>query len=111
VICIGLIEELVGLIGSGSIGGLPPLALMAFPFVLGLAVGFLIKRLLKIAVIAGVIIALVSYLGFLNLSLGSLRDLAIRYGPVTYQYAILLLGMLPLSIGLIIGLVIGFLFG
>jgi uncharacterized membrane protein (Fun14 family) len=84
---------------------------MAFPFVLGVAVGFLIKRLLKIALIAGIIIALVSYFGFLNLSFGSLKDLAVKYGPLTFQYAALLLGILPLSIGLIIGLVIGFLFG
>ena len=84
---------------------------MAFPFVLGLVVGFLVKRLLKIALIAGVIIALVSYFGFLNLSIGSLKDLAVKYGPLTFQYAALLLGILPLSIGLIIGLVIGFLFG
>jgi uncharacterized membrane protein (Fun14 family) len=104
-------EELLALIGSGSIGGLPPLAVMAIPFVLGLVVGFLVKKFFKIAVIAGVIIALVSYFGFLGLSLGSLKDLAARYGPVTFQYAALLLGILPLSIGLIIGLVIGFLFG
>lgn len=108
---LGLLEELLGFIGAGSIGGLPPLAVMAIPFVLGLVVGFLVKRLLKIAMIAGVIIALVSYFGFLNLSIGSLKDLAARYGPLTFQYAALLLGMLPLSIGLIIGLVIGFLFG
>jgi hypothetical protein len=85
----GLMEELLALIGSGSIGGLPPLALMAFPFVIGL----------------------VSYFGFLGLSFGSLKDLAVKYGPLTFQYAALLLGILPLSIGLIIGLVIGFLFG
>ena len=84
---------------------------MAFPFVLGLAIGFLVKRLLKIAIIAGIIIALVSYFGFLNLSIGSLKDLAVRYGPVVFQYAALLLGVLPLSIGLILGLVIGFIFG
>ena len=84
---------------------------MAFPFVLGLAIGFLVKRLLKIAIIAGIIIALVSYFGFLNLSIGSLKDLAVRYGPVVFQYGALLLGILPLSIGLIIGLVIGFIFG
>jgi hypothetical protein len=102
---------LLGLIGSGSIGGLPPLVLMAFPFVLGLAIGFLVKRLLKIAIIAGIIIALVSYFGFLNLSIGSLKDLAVRYGPVVFQYGALLLGVLPLSIGLILGLVIGFIFG
>ena len=84
---------------------------MAFPFVLGLAIGFLVKRLLKIALIAGIIIALVSYFGFLSLSIGSLKDLAVRYGPVVFQYAALLLGVLPLSIGLILGLVIGFIFG
>jgi hypothetical protein len=108
---LGLLDELLGFIGSGSIGGLPPLAVMAIPFVLGLVVGVLVKKFFKIAVIAVVIIVLASYFGFFNLSLGSLKDTAARYGPLTFHYAALLLGMLPLSVGLIIGLIIGFLFG
>ena len=108
---LGLLEELIQFIGAGSIAGLPSLVAMAIPFVLGLIVGFLVKKTFKIAVIAGVIIVLVSYFGFFNLSLDSLKDIAARYGPLAFHYAALLLGMLPLSVGLIIGLIIGFLFG
>ncbi len=108
---LGLLEEIIQFIGSGSIAGLPSLVAMAIPFVLGLIVGFLVKKSFKIAVIAGVIIVLVSYFGFFSLSLDSLKDMAARYGPLAFQYAALLLGMLPLSVGLIIGLIIGFLFG
>jgi len=51
------------------------------------------------------------YLGFFGLSIATLKDLTAKYGPIAYQYGVLLIGMLPLSIGFTIGLIIGFLFG
>jgi len=106
-----LLDELLGFIGEGSIAGLPPLVVMAIPFILGLIVGFLIKKTLKMAVIAGLIVAVVTYFGLFSLSLDGLKDIIAQYGPMSVHYVVLLLGMLPLSVGLIIGLVIGFLFG
>jgi hypothetical protein len=98
-------------IGEGNIAGLPPLVVMAIPLILGLIVGFLIKKTLKKAIIAGIIIAVVTYFGLFSLSLGGLKDIVSQYGPLSVHYLVLLLGMLPLSVGLIIGLFIGFLFG
>ena len=105
-----LLGDLLGLIPK-SIGGLPTIAIMAVPFIVGLIVGFLIKKVLKWAIIAGIIVVVVAYFGFFGLSLSALGGLATQYGPIAAQEAILLFGMLPLGIGLVIGLILGFIFG
>ncbi len=107
----GLIDELLRFITSGSLAGLPPIVVMIIPFIVGLIVGFLVKKFLKIAIIAAIILVVVSYLGFFTLSLTSLKDIADQYGPIAIHSAVLLIGILPLSIGFIIGLIIGFIFG
>ena len=104
----GVIDDIFGFIASGSIGGLPPIAVMVIPFSIGLIVGYLVHKILKIAVIAAIILVVVSYFGFFGLSLGALKDLADKYGPIAFQYEALLIGMLPLGIGLIAGIIIGF---
>ena len=104
----GVLEDIFGFITSGSIGGLPPIVVMIIPFIIGLVVGFFIKKMFKIAIIAAVILVVVSYFGFFGLSLGALSDLADKYGPIAIQYGVLLMGMLPLGLGLIVGLIIGF---
>lgn len=106
-----LVDDLLGFISGGNIGGLPSILIMAIPLILGLIVGFLIKRVLKIAILAGIMITVIAYLGLFNLSLEELKDMVIKYGPQAAHYAALLLGMLPLGVGFIIGLVLGFMFG
>jgi uncharacterized membrane protein (Fun14 family) len=107
---LGLLEDIFGFITSGSIGGIPPIVVMIIPFIIGLIVGFFIKKMFKIAIIAAIILVVVSYLGFFGLSLGALSDLADKYGPIAIQYGVLLMGMLPLGLGLVVGLIIGFIF-
>jgi len=84
---------------------------MAIPFIIGLIIGFFVKKALKIAIIAGIIVVIVSYLGLFGLSLGALKDIADQYGPSAVHYGVLLIGMLPLGLGFIVGLIIGFVFG
>jgi uncharacterized membrane protein (Fun14 family) len=105
---LGVVEDVFGFITSGSIGGLPPIVIMIIPFVIGLIVGYLVHKMLKIAIIAAIILVVVAYFGFFGLSLGSLSNIADIYGPIAIQYGILLMGILPLSLGLIVGFVIGF---
>jgi uncharacterized membrane protein (Fun14 family) len=107
---VGVLEDIFGFITSGSIGGLPPIVVMIIPLVIGLIVGYLVHKMLKIAIIAAIILVVVSYFGFFGLSLGALKDLSDKYGPIAVQYGILFMGMLPLGIGLIVGFIIGFLF-
>jgi len=104
------IEDVIQFITSGSIGGLPPIVVMIIPFILGLVVGYLVHKMLKIAIIAAIILVVVSYFGFFGLSLGALQGLSETYGPMVVQYGVLLIGMLPLGIGFIIGIIIGFIF-
>jgi len=107
---LGVLEDIFGFITSGSIGGIPPIVVMIIPFIIGLIVGFFIKKMFKIAIIAAIILVVVSYLGFFGLSLGALKDLADKYGPIAVQYGALLMGMLPLGLGLVVGFIIGFIF-
>ena len=106
----GVFEDLFGFITSGSLGGLPPIVIMIIPFIIGLIVGYLAHKMLKIAIIAAIILVVVAYFGFFGLSLDSLKGLAETYGPIAIQYGVLLMGMLPLGLGLIVGFIIGFIF-
>jgi uncharacterized membrane protein (Fun14 family) len=108
---LGLLDELLGFITSGSIAGIPAFVIMLLPFILGLIVGFFIKRMLKIAIIAAIVLVVASYLGFFTISLGALADVAQQYGPTAIHFAVLLMGMLPLGLGLVVGVILGFLFG
>jgi uncharacterized membrane protein (Fun14 family) len=107
---LGVIDDIFRFITSGSIGGLPPIVVMIFPFVIGLAVGYLAHKMLKIAIVAAIVLVVVSYFGFFGLSLGALKNLADTYGPIALQYGTLLMGMLPLGVGLLVGFIIGFIF-
>jgi uncharacterized membrane protein (Fun14 family) len=107
---LGVLEDVFGFITSGSIGGLPPIVVMIIPFVIGLIVGYLVHKMLKIAIIAAIILVVVAYFGFFGLSLGALSNIADTYGPIAIQYGTLLMGMLPLGIGLVVGFIIGFIF-
>jgi uncharacterized membrane protein (Fun14 family) len=105
---LGVLEDVFGFITSGSIGGIPPIVIMIIPFVIGLIVGYLVHKMLKIAIIAAIILVVVAYFGFFGLSLGALKNLSDTYGPIAVQYGVLLMGMLPLGLGLVVGFVIGF---
>ncbi|MGF3522993.1 MAG: hypothetical protein ACQXXJ_07845, partial [Candidatus Bathyarchaeia archaeon] len=105
-----MLGDILGFITGGTLAGIPTIVVMAIPFIVGLVVGFLVKKFLKWAIIAAVIAVVIAYFGFFGLTLGSLKDLAVTYTPIVYQYGTLLLGILPLGLGFIIGLVLGFIF-
>lgn len=106
----GVLDEIFRFITTGSISGIPTIVIMILPFIIGLIVGYLVHKFLKIAIIAGIILIVVAYLGFFGLSLGALKNLSDKYGPIAIQYGALLIGILPLGIGFIVGLIVGFVF-
>jgi hypothetical protein len=103
-------SDLFGLVG-GSLGGIPTLVIMAIPFIIGLIVGFFIKKLLKIAIIAAVILIIVAFFGLFGLSLSSLPGIFVTAGAAAVGGALLIFGFLPLTIGFVIGVILGFIFG
>ncbi len=81
----GAIYQVINFITSGSIGGIPPLVLMITPFVIGLIIGYLIHKMLKIAILAAIILVVVAYFGFFGLSLGALKSVADTYGSLQFN--------------------------
>jgi len=98
-------SNLLGLVTS-NLGGVPTLLIMAVPVILGLIIGFFIKKALKLAIIAAIILVIATYFGFFGLTWATLGNV----GMDVIQGGILLFGMLPLGIGLVVGLIIGFIF-
>jgi uncharacterized membrane protein (Fun14 family) len=107
----GLIDEIINFITNGGIGGLLPLTVIIAPFIIGLIMGFFVNKLLKIAVIIIIILTMAIYFGLYSLDISTLQQLATQYIPLAISIGILLLGMLPLSIGFIIGAIAGFILG
>ena len=107
----GLLDEMINFITHGNIGGLPVLGLMSIPFILGLVVGYLAIKFLKIALIAILILGVVIYLGLYSLDINMLQQLAHQFGPTALHLGALLIGVLPLSLGFVIGAIIGFILG
>jgi len=107
-----ILEEITQLAFS-NIGGLPTIAIMGMPFIVGLVIGFFIKKILKVAVILAIIAVIASYFGFVNLSgtFEEIKVLAAQYGPEVLTYISLAIGVLPLGIGLVVGIIAGFLLG
>jgi uncharacterized membrane protein (Fun14 family) len=106
---LGIVEELFAFITSGSIGGIPAVVLMVIPLVIGIILGVLVHKFLKFALIAAVVVVIGAYLGFYTLNLGSMASLVQQYGPNIVQYGTIIIGMLPLGIGLLVGFIVGLL--
>lgn len=111
ILALSLVYDLWNFITKGTIIGLPTIVFMAIPFIVGLIVGFLVKKFLKWAIIAAVIIVILAYFGVWGLTFGKLQDWAVTYGGLALHEAILVIGILPLGIGFVIGLILGFIFG
>jgi uncharacterized membrane protein (Fun14 family) len=107
----GLIDEIFNFITNGNIAGMPTLAVMSIPLVIGLIVGFLAIKFLKIAILVIIIVAVAVYLGFYSLDISTLQQLAQQYGPSALHLGAFLIGLLPLTVGFAIGAIIGFILG
>ena len=57
IIALDLLSDLLGFITSGTIIGLPTIVVMAIPLIIGIVVGFLVKKFLKWAIIGAVILS------------------------------------------------------
>lgn len=107
----GLVDELLNFIVNGSVAGLPPLLVMAIPFIIGLVVGILARKILKVVAIVIVVLVVAVFLGLYTLDLPGLLQLAEQYGSLAVTFGALLIGVLPLSVGFFIGAAIGFILG
>jgi uncharacterized membrane protein (Fun14 family) len=81
---------------------------MIISFVVGLVLGYILKKTLKILIIVALLAIVAAYFGVLGLSFDKLKDAVETYGPQVAQYAAVLIGALPIGIGFLIGFLLGF---
>jgi uncharacterized membrane protein (Fun14 family) len=105
-----VLGEVFNFITSGSIAGISPLIVIVITFVIGAIIGYIARKFLKIAIIAAIILIIISYLGFFGLSLSALKTAAVTYGPMVIHLGVLIAGVLPAGLGFIAGLIVGFIF-
>jgi hypothetical protein len=70
------IEDRFHFITSGIVG-LSPIPLMIIPLIIGIGYGFLLHKLVKIAIIAANVVVVAASLGFFSLNIGAIKDLSI----------------------------------
>jgi uncharacterized membrane protein (Fun14 family) len=104
-------DEILKLVTAGSLFGLPTFAFMSMPFIVGLVVGFLLKKAAKIGLILLVLSAAGMYFGVFSISFDKLKHLGSVIAPTAQHGAAVVIGMLPLGTGLIVGLILGFKYG
>jgi len=106
----GLIDGIFRL-ATGTLSGLPTPLLMAPPFILGLILGYFLKKLIKWILVLTILAIVGSFLGFFSLGAVSkeAKDLISKYGPEALNYLTLTVGVLPLGAGFVLGFAVGFL--
>lgn len=104
-------DEILRLVTAGSMFGLPTIAFMSMPFIAGLVVGFLLKKVLRIALILLIIAGAGIYFGVFSVSLDQLKKVISVVEPAAQHGAAFVIGILPLGAGLIVGLILGFKYG
>jgi uncharacterized membrane protein (Fun14 family) len=106
----GLESDLFNLMSSTFGSGIPSLVLMALPLIVGIVIGYVLRKAIKIGIILLIIVLVATFLGFVslaNVEQGA-KELITKYGPSAASYIAILFGIIPLSIGLVIGIIIGF---
>lgn len=107
-----MIKIALGQIPNVSFNGIPGIGFLAIPFVIGLVLGFLVKKALKLALLGLIVVSVGMYFGVVNMTdIQRYLEITKNLGPQAMQYAAVLYGMLPLGAGFFIGLVIGLKFG
>ena len=108
---LNLFNDIINFVSHESVIGIPTIVFMAIPFIVGIVMGFLVKKFVKWAIIGTVIVFILAYFGVWGLTFSKLESWGTTYGGLAVHEAILFIGILPLGLGFFIGLIIGFVFG
>ena len=106
----GLESDLFNLMSSTFGAGIPSIVVMALPLIIGIVIGYLIRKAIKIGIILALILIIAIFFGFISLANveSGAKELITKYGPMAASYVAIFFGIVPLSIGLVIGIIIGF---
>jgi hypothetical protein len=106
----GLESDLFNQMSSTFGSGIPSIVVMALPLIIGIVIGYLIRKAIKIGIILALIVIIAIFFGFVSLANveSGAKELITKYGPTAASYVAIFFGIVPLSIGLVIGIIIGF---
>ncbi|MCK5403386.1 hypothetical protein KAI60_04660 [Candidatus Bathyarchaeota archaeon] len=105
-------DFIIDIIAGETVFGLPTGIPMIAIFIIGLILGVLLWKMLKMAIILSILVGIGMYFGVVGSGfIGDVRDLLMNYGPQAIQLAALVIGILPLGLGIAAGFVIGLLKG
>ena len=105
-------DYIIDIIAGETVFGLPTGIPMIAIFIIGLILGVLLWKMLKMAIILSILVGIGMYFGVVGSGfIGDVRDLLMNYGPQAIQLAALVIGILPFGLGIAAGFVIGLLKG
>ena len=107
-----LIDFIMEIIAEETLFGLPTIVSMFGLFIIGLILGIVFRKALKLAIFIYIISIIGTYFGvgswgFIDRVTGLLKE----YGSEAIKYATLVCGVLPLGLGLVAGFIIGLIRG
>ena len=105
-------DFIIDIIAGETVFGLPTGIPMIAIFIIGLILGILLWKMLKMAIILTILVGIGMYFGVVGSGfIEDVRDLLMNYGPQAIQLAALVIGILPFGLGIAAGFVIGLLKG
>ncbi len=105
-------DFIVDIIAGETVFGLPTGIPMIAIFIIGLILGILLWKMVKISIILTILVGIGMYFGVVGAGfIEDVRDLLMNYGPQAIQLAALVIGILPFGLGIAAGFVIGLLKG
>ena len=105
-------DYILDIIAGETVFGLPTSISMIGIFIIGLILGILLWKMLKMAIVLTLLIGVGMYFGVVGSGfIEDVKTLLLNYGPQALQLAALVIGILPFGLGIAAGFVIGLLKG
>jgi uncharacterized membrane protein (Fun14 family) len=105
-------DYILDIITGETVFGLPTSISMIGIFIIGLILGILLWKMLKMAIVFTILVGVGMYFGVVGSGfIEDVKTLLMTYGPQALQLAALVIGILPFGFGVAVGFVIGLLRG
>lgn len=105
-------DFIIDIITGETVFGLPTSVSMIGIFIIGLILGILLWKMLKMAIILTILVGIGMYFGVVGSGfIEDVKDILMDYGPQAIHLAALVIGILPFGLGIVAGFIIGLLKG
>jgi len=103
-------DYILEIITGETVWGLPTSIPMIGIFIIGLILGILLWKMLKMTIVLALLVGVGMYFGVIGSGfIEDVKTLLLNYGPQALQLAGLVIGVLPFGLGIAVGFIIGLL--